>query len=101
MKKRKARRPKLPVGPRLDQRVNAAELPLRLRTTNLAAVAARSEKLAANKASMLRNEKRWIEQMMAGRITHHAPIATATTRVQKELDDLAKAAQKTKLKVNA
>ena len=94
MKKRKARRPKLPVGLRLDQRANAVELPLRMRTANLAAIAARSEKLAANKASMLRNEKCRIEQMMAGRITHHASIAAAATRVQKELDDLAKAAQK-------
>ena len=101
MKKRKARRPKLPVGPRLDQRVNAAELPLRLRTTNLAAIAARSEKLAANKASMLRNEQRRIEQLMGGRVAHHPAIWAAATRVQKELGDLAKAAQKTKLKVIA
>ena len=94
MKKRKARRPKLPVGPRLDQRVNAVELPLRMRTASLAAIAARSEKLAANKASMLRNEQRRIEQLMNGCVTHHASIVAAATRVQKELDDLAKVAQK-------
>ena len=93
MEKRKTRRPKLPVGLRLDQCVNAVELPLRMRTTNLAAIATRREKLAANKASMLRNEKRRIEQMMAGRSTHHVSIAAAATRVQKELDELTKAAQ--------
>ena len=92
---------KLPVGPRLDQRVNAAELPLCLRTVNLAAIAARSEKFAANKASMLRNETRRIEQLMNGRVTHHASIGAAAMRVQKEVDDLAKAVQKTKLNVIA
>ena len=101
MKKRKARRPKLPVGLRLDQRANAVELPLRMRTASLAAIAARSEKLAANNASMLRNEQRRIELLLGGSRHTSCVNSGRATRVQKELDDLAKAAQKNKLKVNA
>ena len=97
MKKRRARparrAAKLPAGPKLDHNVNAAELPLLLRTAKLGAIANRSEKLAANEASMLRNAQRRNKQIIDGRANdHHPSIESASVEVQQELNDLAKAA---------
>ena len=74
---------------KLQRHVVTAELPLRLRAAKLGAIANRNENLAANKAAMLRNDQRRLEQMMHS-ISHSSSLTTAAAEIKRELERLAK-----------
>ena len=61
-----------------------------MRAANLGSIAARNEKLAANKASMLRNDQQRIEQMIKSRVSHHPSVQATANLVKQQLADLAK-----------
>ena len=77
---------------KLERRVVAVELPLRMRAANLGGIAARNEKLNAVKASALRADIQRVESMMEGLpMIHQALVIDTAARLKKDLAKLAAA----------
>ena len=74
---------------KLERRVVAIEMPLRMRAAKMGAIANRHESLAANKAAMLRNDQVRMEQLMHN-ITNPPALTIAAAEIKRELERLAK-----------
>ena len=72
--------------------MGVAELPLRMRAANLGGIAARNEKLAALRASVLRADLSRVEQMLEEMSeTKHQQVVNVAGRLRKDLANLAAA----------
>ena len=77
---------------KLERRVVAAELPLRMRAANLGGIAARNEKLAALRASALRADLSRVEQMLGDMpFTQNRQVVNAAEQLRKDLAKIAAA----------
>ena len=74
---------------KLERRVVATELPLRMRAAKMGAIANRHASLAANKAAMLRNDQLRLQQIMH-RVSNPASLTIAAAEIKRELERLAK-----------
>ena len=77
---------------KLERRVVAVELPLRMRAANLGGIAARNEKLAAVRASALRADLQRVEQMLEEMSEpKHQQVVNVASQIRKDLANLATA----------
>ena len=75
---------------KLERRIVAAELPLRMRAANLGGIAARNEKLAALRASALRADLSRVEQMIEDMpFTKNKQVVNVAEQLRKDLAEIA------------
>ena len=77
---------------KLERRVVAAELTLRMRVANLGGIVARNEKLAALRASALRADLSRVEQLLGDMpFTQNKQVVNAAEQLRKDLAKIAAA----------